>query len=96
MEIQETEAKYYKTLEDIEKVSVALCVCAPYSVCALTFECVCRDVCALLSWQRQCGVGAPFCHLFFVGVSGLRAGSQHGNVSYWQIHWWAQMGKAGL
>lgn len=28
VEIQETEAKYYKTLEDIEKVSVRICVCA--------------------------------------------------------------------
>lgn len=33
VEIQETEAKYYKTLEDIEKVSVTTCVCTYIGDC---------------------------------------------------------------
>lgn len=69
VEIQETEAKYYKTLEDIEKVSAE-----------------CADKSVFLSGHKL-----SHCHFFFVGVSGLWAGSQHGNVSYWQIHWRAQM-----
>lgn len=81
VEIQETEAKYYKTLEDIEKVSVTICV---HSVER-------ADICAFLSWLKQWRVGVSFCHFVFVGVSGLWAGSQHGNVSYWRSLLGAQM-----
>lgn len=79
VEIQETEAKYYKTLEDIEKVSV----CAE---CAVHLRWS-----VLIKVRFLSGHKLSHCHFFFVGVSGLWAGSQHGNVSYWQIHWRAQM-----
>lgn len=57
VEIQETEAKYYKTLEDIEKVSVRIymyvCVCVLYcTVGTHTFEHV--DISYVHSLSQSC------------------------------------------
>lgn len=69
VEIQETEAKYYKTLEDIEKV----CVRVTHRFCVFFFY----------FFLPQC--------VSIVGVLGPWAVSQHGNVTYWQVHLGAQM-----
>lgn len=85
VEIHETEAKYYKTLEDIEKVSATgggVCTCL--STCNF----LCQNTGIL-----GAGVGnrtVSFCH-FIVGGQGRGLTSQHGNVTYWQVLWVAQM-----
>lgn len=84
VEIHETEAKYYKTLEDIEKVSATVGVCTRSTTCNMR----CQNTGIL-----GAGVGSQtfsFCHLIVTAQSrGLM--SQHGNVTHWQVLWVAQM-----
>uniref|UniRef100_A0AAY5L2B5 Vav 2 guanine nucleotide exchange factor n=1 Tax=Esox lucius TaxID=8010 RepID=A0AAY5L2B5_ESOLU len=60
VEIQETEAKYYKTLEDIEKVGVCVCVCVSFCecVCLSPGVCLCASGCVsihrLLIYGQYC------------------------------------------
>lgn len=85
VEIQETEAKYYKTLEDIEKVSVRMYVQhvnIQYCISVVISEHLYPGTSNLVLFS--------FCNLSFVGSSGLWVGSQHGNVSGWHIHWGAK------
>lgn len=62
VEIQETEAKYYKTLEDIEKVSLTICTHSYLGFAFVTFSLLgCHDVgwlpesiCQLLAYSLGC------------------------------------------